>query len=114
MYSFSYSDLRGGRDFEPRVSAQPERDASNPAYYQVWLDRKMSVCIALSDAQCRELMDALGSRPQLPKSDAQIDAELEESRGDLPPYQHQERNGAIAEPLRGILNAISPEDPNAR
>ena len=78
MYSFSYSDLRGGNDFEPRVSAQPEHE-NQPAYFQLWLDHKMSVCIALTDAQCRQLMDALNSRPPLPKTDAQIDAEREDS-----------------------------------
>ena len=78
MYSFSYSDLRGGNDFEPRVSAQPER-GSEPAYFQLWLDHKMSVCIVLTDAQCRQLMDALNSRPPLPRTDAQIDVAREDS-----------------------------------
>jgi hypothetical protein len=78
LISFSFSALRG-EDFAPRLSTQPER--YNPAYFQLWLDNSMSVCICLTDEQRRQLLDVLSSAPPLPKSDAQIDAEREDWRG---------------------------------
>ena len=37
------------------------------------------VTIFLSDADCKAIMDALGGRPPLPETDAQIDAAREDS-----------------------------------
>jgi hypothetical protein len=75
--------------------------------------------IFLSDEQRRQLLDVLSSAPPLPKSDAQIDAELEDDATALPGSGDVEipaagaRNAGVAEPLRSMLNAISPEVPRA-
>lgn len=60
-------------DVQPSISANPgvESDPDNP-YYTL---RYGDLAIFLSDAQCRQLLAVLGSRPDLPKTDAQIDAE---------------------------------------
>jgi len=63
LISFSFSALRG-EDFAPRLSTQPER--YNPAYFQLWLDNSMSVCICLTDEQRRQLLDVLSIAPPLP------------------------------------------------
>lgn len=56
------------------------------SYYRFELG---GVSYTLTDSYRRQILDVLSSAPPLPK-DAQIDAEDEESRGELPPYQHQE------------------------
>lgn len=57
--------------------------ASGCPYYRMSLG--LDVTIFLSDADCRAIWEAINSRPPLPKSDAQIDAEAEEARGGFPP-----------------------------
>lgn len=74
-------------DANPGVPSQP-----NLPYYTLCIGAGRDLGIFLSDAQCLQIMDALNSRPPLPKTDAQIDAEAEEARGELPPYQHQVSN----------------------
>lgn len=58
-------------DVEPSISANPgvESDPGNP-YYTL---RYGDLAIFLSDAQCRQLLDVLASRPDLPKTDAELD-----------------------------------------
>ena len=97
--SIHYSALRD-ENFCPDIHLH-NSEYTGP-YYQLYLDEHMDVLICLSEADCRKLMDALGSRPPLPKTDEQIDAEAEP----LDPMEHQ-RNAAVAEPLRSIVNAIS-------
>ena len=77
------------------------------------------LAIFLSDEQRRQLLVILSSAPPLPKSDAQIDAEAEEARGELPDFQHQLHQHQLRQyPVeqttlsQGTLrerNAISPE-----
>ena len=105
--SVCYSAHRQPEQFRPHIYAQPESaDGQHPAHYQLWLDDSMCVVVSLSDVQCRQLMDVLGSRPDLPKTDARIDAKSEP----LDPMPHQERNAAVAEPLRSIVNSIGGEN----
>ena len=97
MYSLMYSALFSEddpADFAPRVSAQEEGE-NNPAYFQLWIDRQMSVCISITDEQRRQLLDVLSSAPPLPKSDAQIDAEAAFAAGESAMFEHQERNAAV-------------------
>lgn len=63
----------------------PHKYVDEP-YYRMRLGID-TVTVYLSDADCRAIMDALGSRPPLAKSDAEIDA--------------------AREPLRSVVNAIS-------
>jgi hypothetical protein len=98
---FFHANLDSG--FRSFIQAQK---SGGEAYYTLHFTQGLGeVCLFLDDAQCRQLMDVLGSRPDLPKSDAQIDAEAEP----LDPMEHQKtRNAAIAEPLRSVVNAMSP------
>lgn len=80
-----------------------EAHDSMPAYYRLMLG---GVWYVITDAHRRQILDALSSAPDLPKTDAQIDAEAEP----LDPMPHQERNAAVAEPLRSIVNAIGGEN----
>ena len=52
-------------------------DHVDQPYYRLILGWDM--VIFLSDADCKAIMDALGSRPPLPEPDAQIDAAREDS-----------------------------------
>ena len=98
MISFSYSaltdDINGRGRFNPRINVQ--RSQRSGPYYQIWLTADMGVCLSLSDADCRKLLDVLGSRPPMPKSDAQIDVEAEP----LDPMEHQ-RNAAVLRRVGG-------------
>ena len=97
MISFSYSSLNDEKTqcdrFEPYINPQDSKDGYG--YYQLWITANMSVCLSLSDTDCRKLMDVLGSRPPLPtENDAPV------------------RNAAVAEPMRSILDAVSPHCPS--
>jgi len=50
--------------------------ASMPAYYRIQLD---GVRMVITDQHRRDIIDCLSSAPPLPKTDAQIDAEREDS-----------------------------------
>ena len=94
---FVYSSLNDEKTqcdrFEPRINPQDSKNGYG--YYQLWITANMSVCLSLSDTDCRKLMDVLGSRPPLPtENDAPV------------------RNAAVAEPMRSILDAISPHCPS--
>ena len=58
-------------DVQPSISANHgvESDPGNPYYTLHYGD----LSIFLSDAQCRQLLDVLSSRPELPKTDAELD-----------------------------------------
>ena len=77
MYHANHDD-----HFSARVEAVTA-PASGCPYYRMILG--LDVTIFLSDADCRAIWEAINSRPPLPKSDAQIDAEAEEARGGFPP-----------------------------
>jgi len=115
------------------IEANDPVSAGAPYYALHFGDRDLT--IFLRDEQRRQLLDILSSAPPLPKSDAQIDAEREDEarmpsmtrdgavrEGDPAPdpvapifaaAQHAARNAGVAEPLRSMLNAISPEVPRA-
>jgi len=52
-----------------------EAHSDMPAYYRVEM---AGVRMVITDAHRRQIIDCLASAPQLPKSDAQIDAERED------------------------------------
>jgi hypothetical protein len=84
------------------VAPNPVNDM--PGYYRVTIG-KGDIALVMTDAHRKQLIDALASAPDLPKSDAQIDAEAEPPD----PMEHQKtRNAAVAEPLRSVVNAMSP------
>jgi len=90
--------------------------------------------IFLSDEQRRQLLDVLSSAPpldaltfdQLREDEARMPSMTRDGavrEGDPAPdpvapifaaAQHAARNAGVAEPLRGVLNAISPEVPHLR
>jgi len=64
------------KHFRARIEAVAVHDHVDQPYYSLALG--WDVTIFLSDADCKAIMDALGGRPPLPETDAQIDAAREE------------------------------------
>lgn len=64
------------KDFCARIEANEATGGSGP-YYTLRISSELAAF--LSDDQCRQLLEVLASRPPLPKSDAQIDAEREDT-----------------------------------
>jgi len=60
-----------------RIEAVAPHDSIQEGYYRLRISQDL--CLMISDDQCRQLLEVLGSRPPLPKSDAQIDAEREDT-----------------------------------
>lgn len=60
------------RDLEVSIHAH----STMPSYYRV---NMAGVRMVITDAHRRQIIDCLASAPPLPKSDAQIDAEREDS-----------------------------------
>lgn len=77
MISVFYDPTNSQGEFAVSIEAvAPHEHVPNP-YYR--LKFAQEICMILGEHECRKLMEVLGSRPQLPKSDAQIDAEREDS-----------------------------------
>jgi hypothetical protein len=65
-----------GPDQFPITIEAVEAHSGMPAYYRIDL---AGVRVVITDAHRRQILDCLASAPPLPKSDAQIDAEREDS-----------------------------------
>ena len=99
-------------DVRPSISANPgvESDPGNPYYTLHYGD----LAIFLSDAQCRQLLDVLASRPDLPKTDHEPECtcvlvgDMADATGCE--VHRKGRNASVAEPLRTICNNISGGD----
>jgi hypothetical protein len=56
------------------IKAKEATNKHDSPYYEFSIG---DLIMFLDNAQCHKIMDVLGSRPNLPKSDAEIDAEKE-------------------------------------
>ena len=76
MNATLYYHLRNDDVVKMQVVAKPGTSDADGPYYEFHVG---DVVMFVTDERCRQLMDALGSRAPLPKSDAQIDAESEDT-----------------------------------